>query len=246
MDSKIVETVAKLLPAAEIYNDGAKPAVRQLGKLTEDLMKVLRLVLFPVQVAAVFQDKVEALLSESVRRIPRERLISPPPQILGPVLEAIRYEPLDSSVGKMFADLLSSSMDVESVTKAHPAYPLIIRQLSSDEALILKMLSEREYEYVARSFLTSERRFQLEAIEIDELPRMGLTSPDRVGSCISHLTQLGLAGIYEYKNQEPILASDTGEQTGTRVFSRYRLTSFGSDFMSACTYGSSSNDLGDA
>ena len=48
----------------------------------------------------------------------------------------------------MFSQLLSRAMDKNGLAQAHPAYPLIIKQLSSDEANLLILLRDRTYRFV--------------------------------------------------------------------------------------------------
>jgi hypothetical protein len=173
-----------------------------------------------------------------VHRVPEQQRVAPPIQILGPVLESIRYEPEGTPVDEMFSELLSRSMDAERQGEAHPSYPIIIRQLSSDEAKILSQLRERGFEYVYTQELDhTTNLFHGHTVEEDSFPRQGLSYPERVGFYFEHLDKLGLAGIYQHGNQAPI-TQGSGMQTiqiGTRVICRYRLTSLGQDFMRACS-----------
>jgi hypothetical protein len=52
----------------ETYRDLASPPLRQFG---EDFVKAVRLALFPIQLAAAFQDRVEAWLDKAIRQVPR-------------------------------------------------------------------------------------------------------------------------------------------------------------------------------
>lgn len=128
------------------------------------------------------------------------------------------------------------SMDSTRVEEAHPAYPLIIRQLSSDEAKILAVLNGRTYRYVFTRVYDSKTNLFVGAqkVEVDELPRDGLTFTDNVGFYMEHLSQLGLAGVYQEGNQIA-LHDEQGMQTGVRVISNYRLTDFGRRFVTSCT-----------
>jgi hypothetical protein len=51
----------------------------------------------------------------------------------------------------------------------------------------------------------------------------------------NHLDKLGLAGVFQEGNQEPLF-SDTQPriQTGVRVRCKYMLTDFGKKFVDAC------------
>jgi hypothetical protein len=199
----------------------------------EDITKVLQLALAPVQYLGALQDRYRAFLDRSIRRVPEGERVAPAPQIVGPVLEGIRYEPEGTPIDEMFSQLLSRSMDSERIGEAHPAFPIIIRQLSSDEARILKFLSTSQYDFVYTSdYNNITNLFSGRKIETDALPRDELAFPDNVGFYMEHLHQLGLAGIFQHGNQVPLHAD--GKQTGIRVISKYRLTDLGQRFVRAC------------
>jgi hypothetical protein len=131
---EFAKELARQLPVKAIYQDAAAPAAMQTGQLLEDLVKVLQLALAPVQLFGAIQDRYRKFLDTAVRRVPEANRVSPAPQIVGPVLEGIRYEPEHTPIDQMFSQLLSRSMDRERINEAHPAFPIIIKQLSSDEA----------------------------------------------------------------------------------------------------------------
>lgn len=140
------QELAKQLPVKQVYDDAAAPGARQIGATIEDLVKVIRLVGFPVQYLAAVQDRYRAFLERSVAKVAHEDRVPPPPQILGPVLEGLRYEIHDGPIVDMFDALLSASMDKNRVKEAHPSYPNLIRQLSSDEARLLDALADKDIE----------------------------------------------------------------------------------------------------
>ncbi len=234
----IAKELAKCFPLNELYADSIKPPAVEIGNISSDLLKVIQLALAPVQLLAAVQDRYRSFLDQSVRRVPPDQRISPAPQILGPVLEGIRYEPEGTPIDEMFSQLLSRAIDSKRVDEAHPSFPLLIKQLSRDEAVILSKLKERTYEYVYTSTLDREtNRFIRNPAEIDELPDHILQFSGNLSFYMNHLSSLGLAGIYDYKNPEPIHGERDGNlvQTGTRVFCRYLLTDVGCRFITACT-----------
>jgi len=194
--------------------------------------------LFPFQVAAAIQDRAENFIDRSIRRVPEAQRISPAPQLLGPVLEGIRYEPDGTPIDEMFSQLLSRSMDSQRVNEAHPAYPVIIRQLSADEAKILASLRDEQFDYIyIRDYDASTNLFYgLNKIEVDDLPRDDLSFPQNIPFYFQHLDKLGLAGIFQVGNQE-ILFNDSSpkRQNGIRAKCKYQLTEFGIQFVRACT-----------
>lgn len=148
-DEKDIATeVVKQLPLKQAYEDTLQPAAKELGQIGADLVKVARLALAPVQLLAAYQDRFVQFIGESVRRVPEERRVAPAPQILGPVLEGIRYEPEGAPIDEMFSTLLSTAMDSEKVDKAHPSFPKLIEQLSHDEALILRELRRHSFKKI--------------------------------------------------------------------------------------------------
>lgn len=148
MPDDFIDKIVKKLPVKQVYDEAVSPAAKQVGALGEDLGKTLRLALAPIQLGAALQDRFSHFIDKSVRNVPKDRRIAPPPQIIGPVLEGIRYEPEDTPIDEMFSTLLSNSMDRENYDKAHPSFPIIIRQLSGDEAIILMELNLRSYSTV--------------------------------------------------------------------------------------------------
>jgi hypothetical protein len=135
----------------------------------------------------------------------------------------------------MFSRLLSLSMNSDQLERAHPAFPTIIRQLSADEARMLATLNGAEFDFVhTMPFDRTTNLFGASLVERDALPKEELVFPSKVPFYVNHLNQLGLAGIFQDGNQEPLFDS-ARQQNGVRVRAKYRLTDFGKAFVAACT-----------
>lgn len=233
----VATELVKQVPIKEVYHDGLSPAVRETGSALTDFVKTLRLALAPLQFTAALQDRYVRFLDRSVRGIPEERRILPAPQITGPILEAIKYEPEDTLISEMYNELLSKAFDSQTAQSAHPAYALLIKQLSVDEAIILKTIHEKFLENSHYLFQYTDdynrhtNRFSNRKLELDELPRNELKVPGALEIYMEHLDKLGLASVLQFKNPEPIESG--GIQTGSRSFARYQLTAFGLEFMKA-------------
>ena len=227
----LAKELAKQLPLKDLYADAGAPAAKQIGLLLEDIAKTIRLALAPLQFAGAYQDRLRTFIDSAVRRVPEAQRVSPAPQILGPVVEGIRYEPENTPIDEMFSQLLSTSMDRETVDKAHPSYPFIIKQLSADEAKVLIEIRANTHPFVQLHRIGGGLSFA-GPVEVDAFPRDGLTFPGNVPFYMEHLHQLGLAGIFEVPPQEPM--HEGGRQTGVRVRSVYRLTGLGHRFLDAC------------
>lgn len=237
---KAVAEIMKHLPVKDIYKDSLSEPTKQIGHVLTDVTKSVRLALFPFQVLAALQDRAEKFIDRAIRRVPHKQRISPAPQVIGPVLEGIRYEPEGTPIDEMFSQLLSRSMDSERVAEAHPAYPILIRQLSSDEAKILALLNGKQFDYIyTRDYNSATALFYgPNKVEIDDLPRDDLVFPDNVGFYLNHLSQLGLAGIYQQGNQEALYDGPPAtKQVGIRARCKYTLTDLGERFVRACVDG---------
>jgi hypothetical protein len=236
--TEFAKELARQLPLKAVYDDLASPATKQTGQLLQDVVKAIQLALAPVQVLGALQDRYRNFLDKSVRRVPEESRISPAPQIIGPVLEGVRYEQEGTPIEEMFSQLLSRAMDKERVAEAHPAYPILIKQLSADEAKILASLNGQQFDYVyTRDYNPTTNLFYgPNKVEVDTLPRDGLSFPGNVAFYFEHLDKLGLAGTFIEGNQEPLFAhlQKPSPQTGMRVRCKYRLTDFGARFVRAC------------
>jgi hypothetical protein len=239
--SAVATELVKQVPIKEVYHDGFSPAVQETGSALADLVKTMRLALAPLQFTAALQDRYVKFLDRSIRQIPEDRRIFPVPQILGPVLEAIKYEPDDTLITEMYNELLSKAFDRQTAEDAHPAFAPLIKQLSLDEAIILKIIYEKclqddhyKYQYTD-DYDRAVNRFINRKVEIDELPRTNLRNPDNLPIFLEHLDKLGLAAVLQYQNPEPIFGIEQGArvQTGSRTFARYQLTAFGLAFMKA-------------
>ena len=111
--------------------------------------KSVRLVLAPVSALVWGYDKikdfVQTSLAEKLKDVPKERLVTPNPTVAGPALEALKYAGHNPNLRELYANLLATSIDAKTAHEAHPAFVDIIRQLTPDEAKILKYIFERMY-----------------------------------------------------------------------------------------------------
>jgi hypothetical protein len=245
---KTIEALAKQIPIREMYGDLAAPATKEVGKALSDVMKVIRLALAPLQYGAALQDRFARFLDRSVRQIPEDRRITPAPQMLGSILEAIRCEPEATPIDEMFSELLSGSMDRERVDSAHPAFVEIIKQLSSDEAVLLASLIEGPRRWHYRALLNAEKHwFYGREPLLDERPMDRLVKPQSFELYMLHVGNLGLAAYYDAKAQEPEYEQTPQRQVGdviyptskvqiaSKVFKELKLTPWGAAFVKACS-----------
>jgi hypothetical protein len=151
IDPKIATEVAKIV-AKEVYGDVFAPAAREFGTALGDLAHTMRVA--GLEFGSISRERVIRIFERAVSQVSLARRLLPPPQILGPVLEGLRYEPAGTPISEIWEALLARSMDSERLGEAHPAFSEIIRRLSPDEVRLLTYLRDspivgpwREYDY---------------------------------------------------------------------------------------------------
>lgn len=265
-DPEQLAALAKAIPPEVMrhaYGDLASPPLRQLGRFGEDFIKAVRLTLFPIQLAAAFQDRVEAWFDKAITQVPEARLITPAQSIFLPVAERLRFELEDSVIAELYLNLLSRAMDGERVGEAHPAFIGLISQLAPDEVLFLRELTKYDYTLIVKlnDDSTTPSPDELDAVlEFMKQPNFGtqpdprisrarsmvfdyraLNQPELFYVLLEHLRHMGLV---EYTNNPanrgyyPRLAyrlpiSQQEMWQRPQVFA-IRLTSFGKLFYRAC------------
>jgi len=142
---KGVEIIGQIMRAAG-DNEDVKASSKELGKTAITLTKAINNALLPL--AAVnfafekariyFNESFEIDIKEKTKDISQDDLIEPKASIAGPALQALAFSFEDKDLKEMYLNLLASSMDNNNAVNAHPAFIEIIRQLSTDEAELLK------------------------------------------------------------------------------------------------------------
>ena len=182
----------------EIYDDALKPVVRESGEVLGTVMGFVNNVIFyPLKKGSMtFKYKLEMFeqdLKEKLIDIPEDKIIEPPLNVLGPTLEALKYNFDEDELREMFLNLLSKSMNSDLKNKVHPSYVEIIKSMSTLDAIVMKKIS------VDRMLASSEVLFICDEGSFNGgMPRnfisklYGIGEPFEVSSSIDNLIRLGL------------------------------------------------------
>ncbi len=127
--------------AKRTYADGLSPAVRQVGALTTDSIKTLRLFTAPLQLLAAYQDRFEKFCERVREKVPESEQCDAPPEIARPVMEAFASTSDDSLMMKMFEELMAKAIDKRESKKLSPVFPELIKSLSPLQALLITTLN---------------------------------------------------------------------------------------------------------
>lgn len=244
-----VEVKLDLTPALQsTYQDAASPLLQEVGKLGADAIRMVRLALFPVQLASHYQKRLENYLSQALQRVPEQERVKPVESLVLQVSEKLRFQEEDSLLTEMYLELLACAFDKRRCGQAHPAFSGLIAQLSPDEAILLNHLAEPHAKiYIGKELvpwakdsagikqhLTSN---SLEPVDIEWgrfiTPEI-LSQPPYLQLYIKHLVTLGLV---EYDNDRPAVIALCFNVLGGEPAWAIKLTEFGRLFHSACTRG---------
>ena len=141
-------TVVKELIQVAGKNEHTVEAGRQLGKAALTVSETINTLLLPfaavnygVKKAKVyFTEKFETEINEKISQIPPDNVIEPKASIAAPTIQALAYSHEEIDLKEMYLNLLSTAMDDRHFQDAHPAFVEIIKQMTSEEARIAKLL----------------------------------------------------------------------------------------------------------
>jgi len=140
-----IDSATALAKAVPIYEDAVQPLAKETGKALGTIGKAVNVALAPISLMVWGYDKISEFLenkvSEKLENVPQERITTPPPNVVGPAVEALKFTGHDETLQDLFANLIANSLDSKTVLEAHPSFVDIIKNLSSDEGLILKLFA---------------------------------------------------------------------------------------------------------
>lgn len=140
-----IDAVTGLVKAVPVYQDAVQPAAKQIGKSLETVSKTVNIALAPIKALVWGYEKIEDFIStrvsEKLKNVPEENITTPPPQVAGPAIEALRFSGHDSNLRELYANLLATAMDKETIHQAHPGFVETLKNLTSDEALLLQVFT---------------------------------------------------------------------------------------------------------
>lgn len=249
----IVAGIVKEIP---VYQDTVQPAAKEVGKSLQTVAKTINIALAPIKALVWGYEKIEEYITkrvaEKLEKVPEENIVTPDPKIAVPAVEALRYTGHDSNLRELYANLIANSMDQSTIRESHPAFVEVLKNLSSDEGLLLKVFVNDDMFPIIDVKRTSEENggYYLSLKNFGVFyQHTGIQNIDLVQSYINNLIRLGLleipSGISLSDTQEyiPLESHDSIIQIKRAVESNalYRVsfdrkliqkTSFGKQFIS--------------
>ena len=258
----LVDAVTGVAKAVPIYQDVVQPAAQEVGKALQTVAKTVHVVLAPVSALVWGYDQIKEFVctkvTDRLKNVPPENIVTPKPNVAGPALEALRYTGHESTLSDLYANLLAASMDSSTAHGAHPAFVEIIKQLTPDEAkLVALFVGERNLPLInvrwefdpnpegitgGKTIFTSFSHLGTEA---------GCEFPHMTPTYIDNLCRLGLAeiptmfqyttkGVYDVLEADPVIkalieAIGKNETIHHVIEHKYlRVTDLGRQFANIC------------
>lgn len=139
----VVKEMAKEV-AKDAYADAGKPILKPTGELVSLIPRAIKAALEPVEKWVLQREyniaETKKLLEEKLQNTPPEMIQPPEPHIAVPALQYISYCMDNDELRDMYANLLANSMNSVVKNGVHPGFVEIIKQLSPDEAKLLKYM----------------------------------------------------------------------------------------------------------
>jgi hypothetical protein len=198
----IIDSVKGVVEAVPIYDDMLQPAAKELSKGFLTVAKTINVVLSPLAGVVYGYDKIRdrffPKIEERLKNVPPENIITPKISVAGPIMEALRYTGSEEALSDLYANLLATSMDKDTATKAHPAFTEIIKQLTPDEAKIVGLFSSRvriPLIDIKRHYINKTGYVVFFHNHSNLAEMAGCEHPDLVPTYIDNLCRLGLTDI---------------------------------------------------
>lgn len=124
------------------YDDLVHPSAVPVGEMISFLPRTIRIGLSRWEKWIINGEESLRLTAEALRdkveNIPEEKQCEPEPYVAVPAIQQIAYCFDSEELRDMYANLLASSMNIDKKWEVHPGYVDIIKQITPDEAKILK------------------------------------------------------------------------------------------------------------
>jgi Abortive infection alpha len=256
--AKVVAGLAKEVP---IYGDLVQPAAKELGKTFHTVARVVNVLAVPLHFTVWSADQIEKFVRDRVlnklQHTPDEALQSPPLHVGVPILEALRYIGTDPELSELYANLLANSMDTNTMSGAHPGFVDVIRNMTSDEAKLMRYFVDQltapllDVQLIRKKRLFRPTEFQTVWTNCSVIGyKAQCVNPELSRSYIANLVRLGLLEIDRQQHMsdqslyDEILASPlvvgakkySKENNIGLNFTKYlvRVSEFGRLFIKTC------------
>ena len=126
----------------KVYDDIAHPTTKSIGNTLSLIPRTIGVWLGKWEKWIINGEyaiaETKKLLEEKLKNVPEEKIVEPEPYVAVPAIQQLSYSIDNPDLREMYANLLAASMNADTKWNVHPSFVDIIRQLTPDEAKLLK------------------------------------------------------------------------------------------------------------
>lgn len=241
--------------AVEGYNDMLKPTLKSVGNIIALPFQAIDAALEKPKMWVIEKqynfEKTREILAQKLKDVHEEKIVPPENYVAVPALQQISYCFDSDELREMYANLLASSMNIDTKYNVHPSFVDIIKQLTPDEAKFLKYVSKgKSYPLLGVDIKLSSGGHRTVVKNFTNMAYGVCDCPEAVFSYLDNLERLKLINIYSdkwftnellYKSLEDhsyiqAIVNAPIEDGQKYSFSKgmFELTNFGRDFIKVC------------
>lgn len=252
---KLIEQAGSVLE--KTYDDVVHPSAKSVGNTLSLLPRTIGVLLGKWEKWVINGEesiKLTALAVQGkVSQISEEKLTEPEPYVAIPAIQQLSYCYDSEELREMYANLLVSSMNTDTKYQVHPSFVDIIKQLTPDEAKLLKKLSQYgddEIPVIDVKLHSSTEGYELKIHNFTNIGEGVCDCPSNIFSYLDNFERLKLIYI---KNDEYIVDASCYDSLENHTLIKstisqsipegyefeicrgvFRLTAFGKDFIKIC------------
>lgn len=115
------------------------------------------------------RKKFEYELKQKIDAIPDENITTPRLSIAGPTLDYLKYNLCEKQIKDMYINILMSEIDITKQNKVLPSYIEIVKQISKDDAIFIKILRNTKKNSLSICFINLKKKDSIEYIQLDTI-----------------------------------------------------------------------------
>lgn len=241
----------------EVYKDGLSKSVQAAGNIVALPLEAIDAALSEAKLWVAERqynfEKTKKLLAQKFDGVDPKDIVPPENYVAVPALQQISYCFDSNELRNMYANLLASSMKIQTKWEVHPAFVDIIKQLTPDEAKLLKILqgsSDDIFPVLEIMEKSSDGELVLILSGYTDIGESILESPQNICAYIDNLERLKLIeidmskrvfddSVYEHIKQtdyvkDMIKRGNFTNENLIFVKGHFHVTAFGGQFIKVC------------
>lgn len=140
--SELTVSTAGVTIKGELADSLGKPVKRLAGTADSVLRLFDNLVSLPLDYFSHNLEGFRRKFAEKFEEIPVDARVEPPMRIGYAVLQQVSHSADEPDIQELFAQLLASASNAETVAKVHPGFATVISELHATDARVLRFIAE--------------------------------------------------------------------------------------------------------